>query len=88
MMGKHELNAWAFHCEIEQSTWLKPRSDKNLAHHIAALHELLHPQKPDRARELRLAIDFFGGLPVFLDFGSEGSYTAVSRTVAAPGGHV
>lgn len=65
VMGNHELNALAFHTPdpVSGGEHLRPRSSKNVDQHRAFLDEHEHPEVLDAA------LDWFWGLPLWLDLG-------------------
>jgi Calcineurin-like phosphoesterase len=64
VMGNHEFNALAYATKGEGGEYLRPHSDKNYNQHKAFLKEYQF-----ESQEHRDAIDWFGNLPLWLDFG-------------------
>ena len=62
LMGNHELNAVAFHTRGADGAPLRPHSSKNIAQHTATLVSFA-----GREEELAETIDWFKGLPMFLE---------------------
>lgn len=62
VMGNHELNALAFHTEVQESPgeYLRPHSDKNVHQHRQTVEQL----KPE---ELWNYLDWFRTLPMWLE---------------------
>lgn len=66
VMGNHEYNLVALHSEDPEfpGHWLRPRTDKNLAQHLAFHHEYL---SREGINDLPGVIEFFKSLPLWLD---------------------
>ena len=62
LMGNHEFNAVAFHTNGDDGAPLRPHSPKNLAQHRATLESFVGHEP-----ELADAIEWFKGLPMFLE---------------------
>ncbi len=62
VMGNHEFNAIAYHTRhpVDDSEFLRPRSEKNVIQHAATVAQL-------SAYELADALDWFRTLPMWLD---------------------
>ena len=63
VMGNHEFNALAYHTRHE-GEFLRPHNDDNKRQHQAFLNEF-----PEDSEEKREVLEFFIGLPLWLDFG-------------------
>ena len=63
VMGNHEFNALAYHTRHD-GKFLRPHTDENKRQHQAFLNEF-----PEDSEEKQEALDFFFGLPLWLDFG-------------------
>ena len=63
VMGNHEFNALAYHTKHE-GEFLRPHTDGNKRQHQAFLNEY-----PEDSEEKREVLEFFIGLPLWLDFG-------------------
>ncbi len=68
VMGNHEFNALAFFTEDPDhpGTWLRPRTNKNIAQHLAFLNEFVGGA---HCAELPGVLAFFRSLPLWLDLG-------------------
>jgi len=65
VMGNHEYNAICFQTKSNDGkNWLRQRSQKNLNQHVATLGAF-----NDKHEEWKEYIEWFKGLPLFLDFG-------------------
>ena len=66
VLGNHEYNALCFHHSHADSSdrWLRPRSDKNIRQHLETLYQFRHNQT-----RLHEHLEWFVGLPLFLDLG-------------------
>ena len=62
LMGNHELNAIAYHSKDESGHPLRPHTAKNTAQHQATLDDFI-----GRENELADCIEWFKGLPMFLE---------------------
>ena len=63
VMGNHEFNALAYHTRHE-GEFLRPHNDDNKRQHQAFLNEF-----PEDSEEKHEVLEFFIGLPLWLDFG-------------------
>jgi hypothetical protein len=66
VLGNHEYNALCFHTKKvgQSNSWLRPRTKKNINQHLETMYQF-----KDHQDEWKKYLDWFIGLPLFLDLG-------------------